>query len=180
MRETSPQSPQVQPSPPSMNDDGAAEGGSENDDADPFWISKGDAMVMLQALSAYSDYEAVVEGLEALEDGVSAAICKLLALKGETAAGRRLRVGVKHVVRILTRAHSGADCVDAPHGLVHYLAQRLVAYKGRLKFEDRAQMVLNWTEQAFPRHSAGPTVLEAVKQSWQPQPKQSAAAFSRW
>ena len=57
---------------------------------------------------------------------------------------------------------------------------RLVAYKGRLKFEDRAQMVLNWTEQAFPRHSAGPTVLEAAKQNWQPQPKQSAAACSRW
>ena len=132
-------------------------------------------MVMLLALSAYSDYEAVAEGLEALEDGVSAAICKLLALKGETAAGRRLRVGVKHVVRILVRAHSGADCVDAPLELVHYLAQRLVAYKGRLKFEDRAQMVLNWTEQAFPRHSDAPTVMEAAKQSWQAQSKHSAA-----
>jgi hypothetical protein len=102
-------------------------------------------MLMLQALSTYSDYEAV-DGLESIEDGVSAAICKLLALKGETAAGRRLRVCVKHVVRILVRGHSGADCVDAPLELVHHLAQRLMAYKGRLKFEDRAELVLGWTE----------------------------------
>ena len=116
-------------------------------------------MLMLQALGTYSDYEAV-EGLESIEDGVSAAICKLLALKGEAAAGRRLRVSVKHVVRILVRGHSGADCVDAPLELVHHLAQRLMNHKERLTFDDRAELVLGWTEQEWPRHSAGPTVME--------------------
>jgi hypothetical protein len=143
----------------------AGDGGSENDSADPFWISKGDAWLMLQALGTYSDYEAV-DGLEEIEDGVSAAIYKLLALKGDAAKGRRLRVCVKHVVRILVRGHSGADCVDAPLELVHRLAQRLMNHKRWLTFDDRADLVLSWSEQEFPRHSAGPTVIERGRASF--------------